>query len=58
MLGHNAITLISFKVPPRPSLCCLDSFAYPHLCSTSLEGVPGSPGKSQEEGQEDHGEVE
>ena len=28
------------------------------LQSISLEGVPGSPGKSQEEGQEDQGEVE
>ena len=29
---------------------------YPHLLeSTSQEGVPGSPGKSQKEGQEDQG---
>ena len=31
---------------------------YPHLLeSTSQEGVPKSPGKSQKEGQEDQGEV-
>ena len=49
----------------RPAACLFfffgDAFKrlYPHLLKrTSLEGVPGSPGKSQKEGQEDQGEIQ